>query len=112
MTDDKIIAALKRGNDLLKEYEEIMKPVAKELAHRKSMMVFGTIGGYSGDLGCWEAGIDLICLHLADEFRNHPDHLDRYSRLEARDRTMDFEDMWRRKAEKEKVFKIHISGHF
>ena len=67
MDDKEIVAAYKQCKQLLDEYKKIAQPLAEELAKRKSMYVFGKPGGYQGDLGCWEAGMDTICLHLTDE---------------------------------------------
>lgn len=67
MNDKELVAGMKRCKKLLDEYRRVATPLAKEMAKRKSMFVFGKPDGYRGELGCWEEGVDTICLHLTDE---------------------------------------------
>lgn len=67
MNDKDLVSGMKRCKKLLDEYAKAVRPLAEEMAKRKSIHVFGKPGGYDGDLGCWEEGIDTICLHLTDE---------------------------------------------
>lgn len=63
MTDDEIRSGLVECEALLKRYKEFAKPIAEELARRQSLHVYKEEGRYSGDLGCYESGIDTICVH-------------------------------------------------
>ena len=109
MTDDEIIAKLKEGQDLLSKYKEVVAPVAEELAKRKSLFVFGKEGGYSGDLGCFESGPNVICLHITPEFQGST--YGEYQKA-AGDRPYDFDLEWSKKAVDAGIVGIHIDGHF
>lgn len=109
MTDDEIIAKLKEADALLAKYREIVGPVADELAKKKSIFVFGKEGGYSGDLGCFEAGPNVICLHITPEFRGAT--YGEYQKA-AGDRPYDFEFDWSHKVDAAGIRGIYISGHF
>lgn len=67
MIDDKIIDALRQADLLLGEYIKLLSPIAKKLADMKSKLVFGKKGYYAGGLGCYEDGIDNLCLLLRDK---------------------------------------------
>lgn len=66
MTEDEIIEAFKKGDELLKQFKTLMLPVAAELARRKSMAAFGRPDLYEGHLGCHDSGINSVCLHITD----------------------------------------------
>lgn len=109
MTDDEIFAKLKEGQDLLSKYKEVVAPVAEELAKRKSLFVFGKEGAYTGDLGCFEEGLNSICLHITPEFhgRNYKEY-----QAVAGERPYDFDYEWSKKAVEAGVVGIHISGYY
>ena len=111
MTEQEILERLKVADRHLTEYKELLKPVLEELAKRKSIHVFGKEGGYEGNFGCWEAGIDCLCLHIEDGFK--PPRIsdrDKYKKYMARVRS--FEDQWNDKTRKIDVKNIYICGHY
>lgn len=71
MTDDEILAALKRADELLDEYKRVAGPAVKELARQLSLAVGKREGHYDGQFGCYDEGIDTLCLHLDKEAQAH-----------------------------------------
>lgn len=61
MTDKEIIASLRAAKELKKQYRELVKPVAEELAKRANEELGTT--KYEGEIGCYDAGDDVICSH-------------------------------------------------
>lgn len=108
MTEQELLGALIKADVLLAEYERVVKPVAEELARLKSLAIYGKEGCYSGDLGCWEEGINTVCLHIEDHARGQTLEEDR----PFHDKAIDFGFEWSRKAQDAGVRRIHISGHF
>ncbi len=102
------MSLLKQADEKLAGYKVIAQKVAAELAKRKSMYVFGKEGGYRGDLGCWEAGADVICLHIEDEFRGES-----YKEYQEKSekKAYDFEGEWVRKVLEANIHNVFISGH-
>lgn len=107
MTDEEILENLKKADAFLEEYKKLAKPVAEELAQRKSMAVFGKPGLYTGNLGCWESGIDFICLHITDE--GHAELGARHVDDPRMDKVREFEDEWAKRA---KPRHVYIGGHY
>lgn len=109
MTEDEIIACFIEGDKILQKYVEAVGQAAEDLAEIKSNELLGADGYYSGDLGCCEAGIDTICLHLRD-YHNEANLV----RLSA------FEDRIRAKLKKarkaagipESKQHVFVSGHY
>ena len=60
MDNHEIIFRLNEADLLLSRYKEILTPVLVELANRK-MQAVGI--PYSGKFGCFEEGIDTLCMH-------------------------------------------------
>lgn len=108
MTDDEIISGLKKADALLEEYKKVVQPIAEELARQKSIAVYGKEDCYSGDLGCWEAGCDCVCLHIKDHARGKTWKEDR----PFHDKAIDFDIMWSRKSGEAGIKHVHITGHF
>lgn len=102
MDDAEIIRRLQEADALLARYTEVVKPAAEALAERKSLHVYKEPGHYTGDLGCWESGINEICLHTKEipKFEESEKHYDLI---------FDFEDEWRKKAP---LKNIYIGGHY
>ena len=109
MTDDEIIAALKEADALLTKYREMVAPIAAELAKQKSLFVFSKEGGYRGELGCYESGPNVICLHIEDAFRGktYTEYLEK-----AETRAYDFDFEWGNKVGHAGIQGIFISGHY
>lgn len=63
MNSEQMKSKLKEADELLSKYVKLVKPVAKELAIRKSRLNNKKFK-YTGELGCWEMGVDSICLHI------------------------------------------------
>ena len=63
MNDEELIAALELGDSYLEQYLESIKPVLVELSKRKEHY---TGYKYVGEFGCWESGIEDLCIHIAD----------------------------------------------
>lgn len=107
MTDEEVLAQLKEADRLLAEYKKIAEPLAKELAKRKSIFVFGKEDGYRGHLGCQESGINTLCLHIQPDFMG--EHYSDY-RDKAEERPYDFEMEWARKTRDAGIEHLYISG--
>lgn len=67
MDEAEIIDRFKRAHAKLLEYREIIQPAADALAELKSIAVYGKPGCYDGDLGCFDGGIDVVCLHIKED---------------------------------------------
>ena len=63
MNNDEIISRLNEADLLLSRYKELIAPALAELANRK-MKAVGV--SYRGEFGCWEEGIDTLCMHIED----------------------------------------------
>lgn len=68
MMDEEIREKLAWCDHLIEEYKREAYLIADELARRKSSMVFGCDDAYEGRLGCFEQGIETICLHISDKY--------------------------------------------
>jgi hypothetical protein len=108
MTDEELLASLKKADDLLGQYKEAIKPAAAELARRKSEAVYGKEGGYEGRLGCFEMGDNTLCLHLSDAFRQETFSEDK----KFHDAALNFDHLWFHKAMDAGIKNIHISGFY
>lgn len=108
MTDEELLAGLKRANDLLAQYKEAAQPYADELARRKSLAAFGHEGAYEGKLGCFDTGSDVLCSHRAEAYRNLPWEEDRPREEKGRE----FDDEWGQRARNAGLNHIHISGYY
>lgn len=117
MTDEEIIEELQTAESFMVQYRAVVERVAHELAKRKSMAVFGVEGGYSGDIGCWEAGADTICLHITDlmsdkHFSYHEGNKHFYkSDSKLSDKSHDFEKIWTAKMAEAGITNIWLTGH-
>jgi len=100
MTEDEILAALKKADDLLAEYKKVVEPAAAALAELKSQHMGDCT--YTGDLGCYESGIDAICLHAEQGSPIRP--IEGYMRIRA------FEAPWREKMEEAGIYRIYLGG--
>jgi len=112
MTDDEIIAAFKRADELMAEYMKTIHPAAVELARRKSEVVFGRPDLYDGQLGCFEAGKDCVCLHITNEGMEIVHKAGGMVGGAHHDKAMDFEYGWGRKLDTAGIQRIHLSGHY
>ncbi len=97
--DKEIVEKLKLADAALGQYRSLIEPVAKELAKRKSRFVYRKDTAYIGQLGCYEAGVDTICLHISDQYSKHGE--------KNLKKALDFQDKWSKKA---KLKNIKISG--
>jgi len=109
MPEEELKRRVAEAKEHLRKYVELVIPVAEDLAERKSMAIFGRPGGYQGKLGCWEAGIDMICLHIADGFQKEADGED-YGHVHG-DKVRAFEDEWRKKLDIN-FNPLYLSGHY
>lgn len=100
MTDDEIIKQASLASAHLRDYEATIRPVAEELARRKSILCYGETGHYVGELGCWDSGKNTICLHNKGD--RPPDAL--WSKA------LNWEDEWQARFHVAGVHNIHISG--
>lgn len=111
LSDKEVMDRLKECDELLAVYQEKIRPVANELARRKSEYVFKRKGrcGYRGELGCWEEGIDTVCLHIKDR-----ENRKTLSALEDRvgNRPYVFQVKWLRKLAKAGIKNVHVGGHY
>jgi len=109
IVERRILELLRSADGLLGMYKVIAQQAANELARLKSYYVFGKLGGYKGELGCYEEGSDTICLHIQDSFRGKT-----YIELEKRtgNRNFKFARAWAQKADRAGIRHIHIGGHF
>jgi hypothetical protein len=108
VTDDEIIQNLQKADALLAQYKAIIEPVADELARRKSLAVYAKEGGYAGDLGCQEYGMDTVCLHRREEFAGKTYEEDVLHEEVA----ITFDIQWAGKARAAGVQHVNISGHY
>ena len=111
LSDKEILGVLKYCDGLLENYKKTIQPVARELARRKSEYVFRKKGpvAYDGDLGCWETGVDLICLHIKPWAvgKNLT-----YFEKKVGNRPQRFEKLWRARTAKAGIRNVWIGGHF
>jgi len=112
MTDDEIIAAFKKADDLMAEYMKTIGPAATELARRKSETVFGRPGLYDGNLGCFESGKDVVCLHITGEGMEIVHQAGGMVGGPHHDKAMDFELDWARRLNAADINRIYLSGHY
>lgn len=112
MTDDEIIAAFKKANELMAEYMNAIAPAAAELARRKSEAVFGRPGLYDGNLGCFESGKDCVCLHITGEGMEIVHQAGGMVGGTHHDKAMDFELDWSRKLDAAGINRVCLSGHY
>jgi len=103
MTRDEMREKLKHADSLLQEYRDAVKPIAEQLAEEKSQHVFGQPGGYSGDLGCWEDGINAICLHIKEG---------NWLKETGLPSASDWEEKVRRDLGFDKLENVYLIGHF
>ena len=71
------------------------------------MVVFGKPGLYKGDLGCWESGIDVICLHITDD--GYAELGDDHYHDPRIDKGREFADEWTKRT---KTRHVCIGGHY
>lgn len=109
MTDEQVLEGLKKADHLLAQYRAQVEPIAAELAKKKSIFVFGNESSYSGDLGCFESGINSVCLHIVAGARG-PDYKDYQRRAE--DRAYDFENTWNIRLMEAGIKHVSVIGHF
>ena|SRR3990167_9237043 len=64
MNDQELKKELKELDSLLDIYLRRIKPIAIELAERKSKY---TRRSYDGNIGCWETGIETLCMHIRND---------------------------------------------
>jgi hypothetical protein len=102
MGDQDIIDTVKKADALLTEYKLLLKPVAYELARRKSLEVYGEEGCYKGLFGCHEEGIQKICLHSVDPTKQDAEL----------DKAIAFEQKWHATLNKEGVKNVYVGGFF
>jgi hypothetical protein len=108
MTDKEVekemLEQLKKADALLEEYIQTVRPVAAELARRKSLAVWGNEITYSGRLGCYEEGLNTICLHnICDATTRDRDN---------HHKAIEFDIMWDGKARAAGIKNISIQGYF
>ena len=108
MTDQEILRRIEYASKLLQLYAEVIQPAADELARRKSLYVFGEENRYFGHLGCWDEGINTVCLHITDETYEKVDAL----RDKVSEKAYEFEQEWRNILYERKVKKISLSGFY
>jgi uncharacterized protein (DUF2237 family) len=108
MTDAQIIRRLKRADKLLKKYKRLVHPVAKELAKKRSIDIFGVDGCCAGRVGCADTGVDSICMHMrGDSYRFWEYVTNESSKKGAKC----FLWKWREKMEKAGIKNISIVSH-
>jgi hypothetical protein len=104
MTDEEIIDRIRKADAFLGLYEDVLHPVLEELARQKSLAVYKVEGKYTGELGCYEAGADVICIHLRDGIPlpsfGDPSHGIRY----------EWEQQWRDKLTAAGIHRVLLSG--
>ena len=105
MTDAEVLEKLKIADNLLTEYQKIVDELLPYLSAQKSNFVFSKPDGYEGHLGCYESGIDTLCIHITDDAREWRDQNEDFSCYE-------WEREWAEKMIAAGINKIHISGHF
>ena len=102
MIDQEIIDTVKKADALLTEYKLLLKPVAYELARRKSLEVYGKEGCYKGLFGCHEEGIQKICLHSVEPTKQDA----------QLDKALYFEKKWSVTLNKEGVKHVYVGGYY
>jgi len=112
MTDDEIVAAFKKADELMAEYITTIRPAAVELARRKSEAVFGKPGLYDGHLGCFESGKDCVCLHITAEGMEIVYQAGGMVGGSHHDKACDFEYDWGQKLDAAGISLVHLSGHY
>jgi hypothetical protein len=102
LSAEDILVAFKEADELLRRYKEVISPAIAELARLK-----GEVNNlsYSGDLGCWEEGIDTVCLHIKGEERPSFDSPGTRA-------TYEWEHLWRDRLTAEGITNIHLQGHY
>lgn len=105
----RIMADLKEADLILGKYKIIAQRAANELAKLKSFYVFGRLGGYRGHLGCFEAGVNTICLHIQNKFMGKS-----YLEFERKtgNRPIDFVVEWSRRLYEAGIRNLGVDGHF
>ena len=63
MTDEELRQGLIEADNLLGEYIRIVTPLLSGLSERHIQVVGGK---YEGKLGCFDTGIECICMHSID----------------------------------------------
>jgi hypothetical protein len=104
MTDKEIIDGLKEADACLQQYVKIVRLIAVELAIQKSEVVWGNTTSYDGDLGCYESGIDTICLHSAQDPISHD--------KDKMHKAFEFDTSWYDRIRKAGIKHISITGFF
>ena len=64
MDDKELRRRLKEADALLAQYRLLLTPVLEDLARRKEA---ATGAKYTGHFGCYEEGINALCIHRADD---------------------------------------------
>ena len=98
LTPAEMRSRLLEADALLAYYKKLLEPVLSTLAVLKGQ---ATGNRYSGNFGCWEEGVDTLCIHI--EGGNRPfssDH--RYYKWEDEMRETLFAGL----------DNVHIGGHF
>lgn len=65
LNDEEIRNTLIKADSILDEYQKILTPVLRELAKRKEEY---TGYKYNGEFGCYECGIDTLCIHIKGNY--------------------------------------------
>ena len=83
MTDQEIIVALKAATEIQKQFRDLVKPVAEELAKRASKEIKRD---YDGQIGCYDMGNNVICSHNNGTWppRNKKEKHDKIDDIEER----------------------------
>lgn len=104
MTDEELLAGLKKADNLFAQYKDAVQPYADELARRKSLAVFGKEDCYDGRLGCVDTGSESLCLHRKKLGQTWEE--DR----PFEEKAIDFDIEWAQRAVKAGINHISISG--
>jgi hypothetical protein len=102
--EKEMLEQLKNADVLLEEYIRTVRVVAEELARRKSLAIWGDATTYAGRLGCYEEGIDTICLH--NTCRDKTNDSDKHHKA------IEFDLMWYDKVRAAGIKNIMIQGYF
>jgi hypothetical protein len=102
--EKEMLEQLKKADALLEEYIGTVRVVAAELARRKSLAVWGNATTYAGRLGCYEEGIDAICLHNIYDAKTR--------RRDKHHKAIKFDRMWHDKIRAAGIKNISIQGYF
>lgn len=63
MTENEILEVLVQADAKLVEYKAIVEPILEEMARLKSLHMYGEEAKCGSHLGCYEEGIQVVCLH-------------------------------------------------